>query len=203
MRCNRVALNTPYGKYAVFIAPCFAAKSNQSHRALFRFLSIKDRRHLHPLYCLLFTMPGIPSIYYGSEFGVAGEKSRNSDDALRPELDFPGLLKTGDWQLAATVSRLAALRANSQALQSGGYRQITVTPKQLAFLRESDGESVLVCINADSRSREISCDLNCFAGRTFSDILNPGCSIKAVSGKTAIPVDGNWARILSIKGETK
>ena len=31
--------------------------------------------HLYPLYCLLFTMPGIPSVYYGSEWGIDGRRS--------------------------------------------------------------------------------------------------------------------------------
>jgi glycosidase len=45
---------------------------------------LRSHAHLFPLYGLLFTMPGIPSIYYGSERGIRGEKRNNSDSALRP-----------------------------------------------------------------------------------------------------------------------
>ena len=52
---------------------------------------LKDIRHLHPLYCLLFCMPGIPSVYYGSEFGIKGAKGKDTDAALRPEIDLPAM----------------------------------------------------------------------------------------------------------------
>jgi len=40
--------------------------------------TLKDPRHLYPLYLLLLTMPGIPSLYYGSEWGIAGRRTANS-----------------------------------------------------------------------------------------------------------------------------
>ena len=42
--------------------------------------------HLAPLYTLLFTLPGIPSIYYGSEWGIQGRRGHNSDTELRPKI---------------------------------------------------------------------------------------------------------------------
>ena len=47
--------------------------------------------HLYPLYCLLFTMPGIPSIYYGSEWGIEGRKDSGSDAPLRPAIDLTSI----------------------------------------------------------------------------------------------------------------
>ncbi len=40
---------------------------------------LQSAAHLYPLYALLFSMPGMPSIYYGSEFGLLGEKNDHSD----------------------------------------------------------------------------------------------------------------------------
>ena len=40
--------------------------------------------HIYPVYTLLFTLPGIPSIYYGSEWGIQGKKVGGNDDPLRP-----------------------------------------------------------------------------------------------------------------------
>ncbi len=48
--------------------------------------TLKVPGHLYPLHILLFTMPGIPSIYYGSEWGQPGQRSESSDAALRPAL---------------------------------------------------------------------------------------------------------------------
>ena len=52
---------------------------------------LKDPTSLYPLYCLLFTIPGSPSIYYGSEYGLKGTKSPEHDWSLRPCLDLEQL----------------------------------------------------------------------------------------------------------------
>ncbi len=51
--------------------------------------SVKDPSQLAPLYSILFTMPGIPSIYYGSEWGIPAAKDA-TDRSLRPHLSLPG-----------------------------------------------------------------------------------------------------------------
>ena len=48
---------------------------------------LKEPAHLYPLYVLLMTMPGTPSIYYGSEWGIGGRKRAGTDAPLRPAID--------------------------------------------------------------------------------------------------------------------
>ncbi|MEZ4517460.1 MAG: alpha-amylase family glycosyl hydrolase [Chloroflexota bacterium] len=50
--------------------------------------NLTNPAHLYPLYGLLFTMPGIPSVYYGSEWGIAGKRTATSDRMLRPAIDI-------------------------------------------------------------------------------------------------------------------
>jgi cyclomaltodextrinase len=38
--------------------------------------TLENKSHLYPLHALLFTIPGIPSIYYGSEVGIEGKKKK-------------------------------------------------------------------------------------------------------------------------------
>lgn len=45
---------------------------------------LKNRHHIYTAYTMLFTLPGIPSVYYGSEWGMEGMRSSTSDDSLRP-----------------------------------------------------------------------------------------------------------------------
>ena len=54
--------------------------------------AIKEPCHLYPTHILLFTMPGIPSIYYGSEWGVEGRKAAGDDGPLRPALDLGAMV---------------------------------------------------------------------------------------------------------------
>ena len=45
---------------------------------------LKNKEHLRSAYGILMGMPGIPCLYYGSEWGVEGVKGPHSDYALRP-----------------------------------------------------------------------------------------------------------------------
>jgi glycosidase len=112
---------------------------------------LKNQQHLSPLYALLFSMPGIPSIYYGSEWGVTGQRSAYSDQALRPALNLQQLIQHApEVSLPATIQKLAQFRAITPALQTGSYRQAHVSSQQFAFWRETDKQKVLVVLNSAS-----------------------------------------------------
>ena len=49
---------------------------------------LTNEKHLPLIYALMFGMPGIPCVYYGSEWGAKGEKSQG-DPALRACFDGP------------------------------------------------------------------------------------------------------------------
>ena len=106
---------------------------------------LTDKNCLKPAYGLLFGMPGVPAVYYGSEWGVEGEK-KSGDDALRPAIETPEHNELTDW-----ITALAGARTASPALCSGSYRKILVQPKQLIFERRCGDDRVLVAINADSQ----------------------------------------------------
>lgn len=105
---------------------------------------LEDKNHVQLIYGMIFGMPGIPAVYYGSEWGVTGDK-KDGDPNLRPAIEKPESNDLTEW-----ISKLAKARTSSKALCYGSYKNILVMPKQLIFEREYDGERVLVAINADS-----------------------------------------------------
>ena len=105
---------------------------------------LTDKNHLMPAYALMFGMPGVPSIYYGSEWGIEGDK-KDGDPALRPALDKPEHNELTDF-----IAKLAKAKQNSEALCYGDYRNVLLTNHQIIFERKSEHERVLVAINADS-----------------------------------------------------
>ena len=113
-------------------------------------------------------MPGVPAVYYGSEWGMEGDK-RNGDPTLRPAVERP---ESND--LTAWITALAPARTQSKALCCGSYRNVLVQPKQLIFERYADGERVLVAINAD--------------GNPFTAHFDAGCGM-AVDMITGAPHD--------------
>lgn len=102
---------------------------------------IQNEKHLPLVYAMVYGMPGIPCVYYGSEWGVKGDKSQG-DPALRPCIDTP------EWnELTEFISRLTEAKKSSHALNYGGMRSIVLTNQQCIFERKSDQERVLVAIN--------------------------------------------------------
>lgn len=106
--------------------------------------ALKEKRNLKNLYTLLFTMPGIPCVYYGSEFGIEGKKG-NFDYDIRPCIDE--IDKTQNPELAAHINKLAEIRRGSRALAYGSYQKAVVNNGWFAFVREFEGEKIVVAVN--------------------------------------------------------
>ncbi|NBI11188.1 maltodextrin glucosidase [Colidextribacter sp. OB.20] len=112
--------------------------------------------HLVPAYAMMFGMPGVPSVYYGSEWGMQGAKGHGSDAELRPAVEKP------EWNdLTAWISRLAEAKKGNKALCYGAYRNVVLTNKQIIFERKCDSERVLVAINADAAPYTAHFDAGC------------------------------------------
>ena len=116
---------------------------------------LRNPEHLPLIYALCFGMPGIPCVYYGSEWGVRGDK-KNGDPSLRPSFDRPEWNKLTDW-----ISRLAEAKKSSKALCHGAFRSILLTNRQCIFERKCDDERVLVAINADGEEYVAHFDAGC------------------------------------------
>ena len=107
---------------------------------------LEDKQQLPVIYGLLFGMPGVPSIYYGSEWGIEGKK-QGRDEEIRPRLEKP------EWnELSDAIAAYAKAHHTHPALYNGGYANLLVRDKQLIFERSCDEERVIVAINADSNT---------------------------------------------------
>lgn len=126
---------------------------------------LANEKHLPLIYALCFGMPGIPCIYYGSEWGVRGNKSEG-DTALRVGYEKPVFN-----ELSEFIAKLAEAKKNSEALNYGDFQSFVLTNKQCIFERKSQNERVLVAINADSE--------------TFTAHFNAGCgrAVDLITGK--------------------
>lgn len=115
-----------------------------NHDVVRAYTALKDKRKIFALYTLLFTIPGIPCIYYGSEFGQEGDKS-DCDYRLRPCIDEVD--KTARPDLVDHIRKLAKIRRESRALSYGTYAKATIANKNFSFVREADGEKLIVALN--------------------------------------------------------
>ena len=114
-----------------------------------------NENHLPLIYGLMFGMPGIPCVYYGSEWGTKAEKSQG-DPALRPSFE------SSQWnELTDFISKLSDAKKNSEALNYGSFKSLLLTNKQCVFERKSERERVMVAINADGEDFMAYFDAGC------------------------------------------
>ncbi len=148
-------------------------------------------------YTLMYTMYGVPSIYYGSEFGIKGAKGRGADAdiAIRPCLeldDIPGR----DDALLAHISALGAIRSELPALQSGAYKKIDLKNQTFLYQRELDGQVVYIALNISDGDYTFNFNskysrlADRLTGRCF-DVNGSNASITVPKNHSMILVDAN------------
>lgn len=150
-----------------------------------------NKSHLKPLYALLFSLPGIPSLYYGGEWGLEGRRTPHSDDELRPAIDssrFCGLTEF--------IGRLGRIHLEEPALHGGEYKELLLTNRQYAFARLSGAGDIITAANNDDNPAVISVPFNTCMNEC-TDLLS-GRTFKVCDGRVQIELEGNDAVILRI-----
>lgn len=190
------SLERQFGRWGLYRdLPLYAFADNHDVDRVASML--KHPAHLYPLHILLLTMPGAPSVYYGSEWGIPGRRTKESDRPLRPALDIATLSREApEPDLVRAIRRLVGIRGALPALRRGDYRTLHVSGETFAFARRSVDQEVVVALNASSETQTIPLDLG---GRAcLADLLNPGESFSAASGRLSVPIHPCWGRIMRV-----
>lgn len=174
------------------------------------YTKLSNKAHFAPVHVLLYTLPGVPSIYYGSEFGIEGNKEKFSDDSLRPALDIKDYADAVQKNpCTALIAALGKIRQHTPALSYGSYAELQLTNRQFAFARDLDGIRVIVTVNNDDNAADMSLPAgNCaeyigtLTGRKVP--VQDGrinVTVAANSGEIWVPA-GEMPEYISVKTET-
>ena len=190
------SLNREFGPEGIYRnLPLFNFADNHDVSRIFE--TLKDKVHLFPLYGLLFTIPGVPSIYYGSECGIPGRKNKGDDAALRPSLKIQSLKESSPFpELKNEIQRFIRIRQNSKALKMGDYRSLHVDHLQFAFERKYQEETFVVAVNAGDEAKTLCLDLNYPVFHAF-DILNNE-EVKTEGTCIHLTLYPQWLRIIRV-----
>ena len=171
--------------------PLFAFADNHDQPRIAS--NVTDKNSLKTIYTLMYTLPGIPSIYYGSEWGIEGVKQGGSDAALRPYIDIDNPpVKIPE--LPSYLAKLAQIRRSSNALKLGGYRQIYLEyHRPYVFEREYGGEKIAVAVNICGNNESIS--LASYSPDGLADLLTG--EVFTASQLSDIPLLPHSGRILA------
>ncbi|MBP3913350.1 MAG: alpha-amylase [Lachnospiraceae bacterium] len=153
-----------------------------------------NKAHYLPVHILLYTLPGIPSVYYGSEFGIEGRKERFSDDSLRPYIDLND--HANDYEqnpCTALIAALGKIHARyKDDLVRGDYRQLHLTTEQYAFAR---GNLIVAVNNSDGETRiNVEASAGCYIG------LLTGKKLNSEGGRLEIALQGSDGDIFAPYG---
>ena len=157
------------------------------------YTKLSNKAHFAPVHVLLYTLPGVPSIYYGSEFGIEGKKERTSDDSLRPALNLADYADAVEKNpCTALVAALGKVRQNTPALNYGSYAELMLTNRQYAFARDLDGVRVIITVNNDDNAA--SMDLAAGNAAEYVGTLT-GEKVSVENGRIHVTVAGNSGNI--------
>ena len=145
------------------------------------YTKLSNKAHFTPVHILLYTLPGVPSIYYGSEFAIEGRKEKFSDDSLRPALSLSDYADAVNGNPhTRLIAALGRIRRTTPALSYGSYRELLLKNRQYAFSRNHNRTDVLVTVNNDDSDYVMT--LPCG---------NAGEYIGALSGERVSVTDGH------------
>ena len=160
---------------------------------------LKLREHLFPIYLCLFTLPGIPSVYYGGEWGIEGKRTNTSDEALRPaiSIDQEGELHC---ELTDLIAQLGQIHSQQEPLHTGRYQELLLTNRQYAFARHGEDSVIITAVNNDDEPASLAIPVPIQASEAVN-LLEPGDRLPISDGKVHIKLKGNWGAVLKLKGE--
>ncbi len=144
--------------------------------------TLKDPAHGKNAYSVLYFMPGVPSVYYGSEWGIKGQKNKTEHDyPIRPCVDVSDIEEN---ELFRHVCRLGAVRRKYKALKYGSFMNTVIRNEQLVFKRSFEGETIYIALNLSDKAFELG--FNTDGGSKLYDVFD---------GRTVYDVSGNYANI--------
>ena len=100
-------------------------------------------------YAYLFTIPGLPVIYYGSEFGMTGADDPDNRRMMR----FDDSLTVHEKAMLAETQRIVKMRNNHSALRYGDFYTLRADTTVYAYIRADMNERLLVVLNKNEHGQ--------------------------------------------------
>lgn len=159
-------------------------------------LNLKE--HLSLAYLLLFTLPGIPSIYYGGEWAVEGMRSKHSDTELRPCIPISDAPKLHS-ELTDFIAKAAEIHRDHAEFYGGRYKELLLTNRQYAYARHGETSIAVTALNNDDAPAVL--DIPVALHATKAENLMDGSILPIEDGRLVLPLPGNTGVVLKIREE--
>ncbi|MEQ3338568.1 alpha-amylase family glycosyl hydrolase [Clostridium butyricum] len=140
--------------------------------------TLKAQEYLYNVYTILYTMSGVPSIYYGSEYGIKAVKGDKTDLPLRPSVDEIENYEDKNNELFDHIEKLGRIRVASEALKNGNYEQVIIKNEQYVFSRTSKNDKIYIVLNLSDKESYLDFNISFEEGKDLlsdkDDIIKGG-----------------------------
>lgn len=160
---------------------------------IYNKLTVKE--NLKPVYIFLFTIVGIPSVYYGSEWGIEGCKSNGSDDPLRPSIDIDTFVNPHP-EITDLIRRLAMAKKTYAELNFGEYKELLLRNKQYAYARIYEGKACVTVLNNDASAEHLEIMLP-ISAQSAVNLLN-GEDVAVNNGRLQLTIGANDGAVIKL-----
>ena len=144
----------------------------------------------------MFTIPGLPVVYYGSEFGMTGADDPDNRRMMR----FGDNLDAQERRMLSRTQAIARMRSAHSALRYGDFLTLLADESIYAYLRADFNERLLVVLNKQETSQTIELILpRSVKAQSLVNVLT-GEAIRVRVGRSNIAVDGYGWRVLQVLG---
>jgi cyclomaltodextrinase / maltogenic alpha-amylase / neopullulanase len=146
-------------------------------------------------YAYMFTIPGLPVIYYGSEFGMTGVDDPDNRRMMR----FDDQLSIFEKRMLKETSKIVKMRNQHSALRYGDFYTVIADTTVYAYMRSDFNERLLVVLNKKEVAQNIALQLpEIYSAKTLID-LQSGEKVCVQQNKTIVAVPAIGWRVLKIQ----
>jgi glycosidase len=145
-----------------------------------------DKGHagLQLLKAIISTVPGVPCVYQGDEYGVPGANDPDNRDMMTFKCE-------NDYQVREfeQTKALFHARRESMPLNYGDLRTLYVDDEAWVFLRHYMGDWTIVALNVRTNTKSIEVELPAFAkcGKLETAVATDGAAVKCLgNGKIEV-----------------
>lgn len=146
-------------------------------------------------YAFMFTIPGLPVIYYGSEFGMTGADDPDNRRFMR----FDDQLNEYEKIMLLKTSSIVKMRNKFSALRYGDFQTVLANDKVYAYLRCDANQKLLIILNKDSQNQSVNIQLPSFYGTKSLTDVNSNENLKVKKNEIEVEVSGTGWRVFKLE----
>jgi cyclomaltodextrinase len=143
----------------------------------------------------MFTIPGLPVVYYGSEFGMTGADDPDNRRMMR----FGDQLSSDEQQMLEETRTIVKLRNQHSALRYGDFLTLKADETAYVYLRSDMNERLLIVLNKSESPQTLALRLpSVYRSRLLVDVLK-GTTVDVLSGVANLEVPGIGWRVFRVQ----